>query len=449
MINAGSSIRKALGAVSLLWFGSLASAGLAFLVQVVLARELNPAGYGVFSAALATITMLAPVAGFGVQGFWLKVFGAEGWTALRWLPASFRFTTLSTVCVLLSLTAWALWGPHEASTRQLLCWLLPVPASYLFIGLVGVKLQLEERYEALALWQLLPNLARLLLILLVMSVASQPLLDMVAAVYALVAFVMIIAGFAQLRTMLHGNFALKGHPSPVVHGMVHFVKAARVRVLDIAREAWPFGLGGVFHLIYFQSDIILLKYLEGDEAAGIYNVAFTVMVAVYLLPSTIYQKFLLPKVHRWAYHDRVRFLQVYRFGNGIMLLLGGIATVTMLLLMPWLIPLLFGTAYQGAVGLLSILAFCAPTRFLASNVGATLVTQEHMHRKSIFMGMVAIVNVLLNLLLIPLYAAKGAAVATLLSEIVLIVLYLLAVRRYVFGRDAWRGWTLRYQRNNA
>ena len=449
MLKTDSPVRKALRTMSVLWFASLVSAGLAFLTQVVLARELTPAGYGMFAAALATVTLLAPVPGFGVSAFWLKVFGAEGWSAIRWLPASFRFAALSTAGALLSLVAWIAWGPHGALTRQLLYWLLPVTASYLFIGLVGVKLQLEERYGALAIWQLLPKLARLLLVLLVITVTAQPSLDAIGAIYVLVALAIMIAGFVQLRAMSQGTFTLKGHAKPTLAEIERLAVATRVRVFDVARGAWPFGLGGVFHLVYFQSDIVLLKYLEGNETAGIYNVAFTVMVVAYLLPSTIFQKFLLPKVHRWANHDRAQFLQVYRFGNGVMLLLGGISTIAILLLGPWLIPLLFGTAYREAAGLLAVLAFCAPMRFLASSAGATLVTQEHMRRKNAYMGAVAVVNVLLNLLLIPVFAAKGAAIATLLSEITLLALYLIAVRRHVFGREAWRGWTLRYRNRNV
>lgn len=442
MLKAGSSLRKALGAVSLLWFGSLAGAGVAFLTQVVLARELSPTGYGVFTAALATVSLVAPLAGFGISGLWLKVFGAEGWDATRWLPASFRFVMLSTIVALLLLTAWATWGVH-GTTRRLIFWLLPVVVGFLFVDLVSGKLQLEERYRALALWQLLPHLARLLLVaLLAITTATQTSLDAIAIVYAGVALATMIAGFAHLRPMAQGRLLLKGHTNPTGAENGHLAVTNRVRVFDVTRDAWPFGLAGMFHLVYYKSNIILLEYFSGGEAAGIYSVAFTVMGATYLLPGSIYQRFLLPKLHRWANHDRMRFLQVYRFGNGSMLLLGMIATAAILVLMPWIIPFLFGKAYEPAINLLAILAFCAPLRFLATSVGATLVTQEHMRRKINYMGTVAVLNVLLNLLLIPVYAAEGAAIATLLSEITLLALYLFAVRWHVFGDDAWKGWTL-------
>lgn len=428
-----------------MWFGSLAGAGLAFIAQVVLARELTPAGYGLFASALATITLLVPLAEFGVRGFWLKAFGVEGWGAVRWLTPSFRFVILSTTVTLLLLAGWAAFGPHDASFRWLLYWLLPVVFGYLFVELVSGKLQLEERYKALALWRLLPHLARLLLVLvIVFSTTGEVGIGTIASAYTLVALTVMIAGFAELRGMAQGRFTLKGHPkSSGTENMLQTTASSLVRVSDVARQAWPFALSGVFYLVYYQSPVILLKYLTSDEAAGFYNVAFTIMAAVYLLPSAIYQRFLLPKYNRWANHDRSRFLEVYRVGNGSMLLLGVLTAGSMLLLVPWIIPLVFGMAYHEAIGLLAILALCAPIRFLGASIGATLLTQEHMRRKVGYMGTVAVINVLLNLLIIPLYGAQGAVVSTLLSEVTLLALYLLAVRRHVFGSDAWRGWSLR------
>ncbi len=381
------------------------------------------------------------MAGFGVQGLWLKLFGAEGWGATRWLSASFRFTLISATFVLISLAAWATWGPHDAATQQLLYWLLPVVSGTMFMELVSGKLQLEERYNVLALWQLLPNATRLLFIILVVAVSSRINVDRIAAAYALAATIVIVLGSAHLRTMFQGRFSLKGHNKLTVYDAL-VIKPRPITMFDFARAAWPFGFAGLFYLVYYQSDIILLKYLSGSDAAGIYNVAFTIMGAVYILPNVIYQRFLLPKYHRWANHDRSRFLQVYRIGNGSMLLIGGVTTGVMLLIVPFLIPTLFGTAYKSAIGLLSILAFCAPVRFLSTSVGATLVTQEHMRRKIFYMGSVALVNLALNLLLIPLYAAIGAAISTLISEIALLAFYLIAVRRHVFGPEAWRGWAV-------
>src|SRR5690606_1126389 len=97
---------------------------------------------------------------------------------------------------------------------------------------------------------------------------------------------------------------------------------------------WPFGLAGVFYLAYFQSGIILVSYILGDEAAAQYGVAITIMTAIYMFASLIYQKFLMPKIHRWANQDRVMLEEVSKNGIFLMLLLGAGMTIILCSMAP-------------------------------------------------------------------------------------------------------------------
>lgn len=426
------SKKQAVKTISLLWVGSLLGAGCAFLTQVILARQLGPSDFGTFSAALAMITLLSPLAGFGIAGYWLKAFGQEGWQAIRWLSGSFKFTALSTLIVVLLLVSWAILGPHDALTTAVLLVLTFYIFGQLVVELVSGKLQLEERYLTLALWQFLPHFARLFLIVMLAYTTTFILsVQMVAYTYAGVALIFFMVGSVLLLRMFQGEFSLKGHSA--IEGLEKQNKQDSPGLFQVAAQSWPFGLAGIFYLIYFQSDIILLKYLSGSEAAGIYNVAFVVMAAVYLLPSVIYQKFMMPKLHRWAYNDQERFYHTYRVGNLYMLGLGIVAMLGLWVVVPWAIPVLFGAEYHGAISLLIILSFAAPVRFLATSVGATLVTQDHMRRKVKYMGTVAALNIILNLALIPMFGVIGAAVATVFSDLVLLIIYYQATKKYVFS----------------
>ena len=425
------SNKQAVKTISLLWLGSILGAGCAFLTQVLLARELGPAAFGVFAATLAMVMLVSPLASFGVGSFWLKAFGQEGWQAVRWLRASLKYTLLTTLLVLAALFSWAMFGPHDAITRSLLIVLSVYLLGQIAVELVSAKLQLEERYLALALWQFLPHLLRLLLVAMLALVMVQWMtLHNVAYAYALISVAVFLLGAFLMWRMYRGQLALKGHGTAKVGATL---SGQSTSMRQVIAQSWPFGLAGVFYLIYFQSDIILLKYITGDEAAGSYNVAFVIMVAVYMLPSVIYQKFLLPKIHRWANHDRAKFYQVYRQGNIVMLILGLLAMVAIWMLAPWGVVFLFGQNYQEAVRLLVILAVSAPVLFVASSVGATLVTQEHMKSKVKCMGVVAGVNIVLNILLIPHYGAFGAAVATIISNVALLVIYYFYAEKLVFS----------------
>jgi O-antigen/teichoic acid export membrane protein len=137
---------RALSAISMLWITTAVGAGVVFLTQVLLARELGPAKFGLFTSSLATITMVAPLAGFGLSQYWLQVYGVEGWAANRWLLPSLRFITASTLLTLSIIVVWSLTGA-PADARDTLLLLLPVVLGILAVNLLGSQQRLEERHH--------------------------------------------------------------------------------------------------------------------------------------------------------------------------------------------------------------------------------------------------------------------------------------------------------------
>ncbi|MCW2099405.1 UNVERIFIED_ORG: O-antigen/teichoic acid export membrane protein [Pseudomonas psychrophila] len=425
------NIRKSLKALSSLWIGSIAAAFLAFLTQVILARTLGPGEYGVLSSALSAATLIAPLAGFGIPQLWLKIFGVEGFNGKRWVPVSFKFIKISSTFTIALLIGWAQIAPHNTATQIILYILAFHIIHQLFIEITSSKLQLEERYQLLSLLQILPHALRLAAILTISLIAPTVLSALtVAMIYATVSIPVVIFGILEMSKLKRGKFSLKGHKQFISD---EEVKSQQPTLSNIFFDAMPFGMAATFHLIMFQVNIILINYLAGPKEAGIYNVAFAIMTAVYLTPSVIYQKFLLPKIHRWAAHDREKFIAVYKKGNIAMLLLGVTAMICVAVLAPWGVPLLFGEKYSDAVPVLQILSICAPLRFLASSVGVTLVTQEHMKLKVYLMGIAAAFNTISSIILIQKMSLTGAAVSTVVSDLLLLSLYYYYAQKKVFS----------------
>jgi O-antigen/teichoic acid export membrane protein len=413
----------------------------AFLAQLLLARGLGPDGYGAFATATTAVTLVSPLAAFGVGKLLMRVFGAEGWYGWQWLRGSVLLMAIWTATALTVLVAWALLSGVHPTIRLLTLILAPTVLLYPLSELVYARLQLEERYMTLARLQPVPNLVRFGVAALAVGIGWTEQGTAIGIALALMGVCLLYVTFiAGIRTR---GLRLAGHGDPPAS---YRIGASRTPVIRVALEAWPFALAGVFYLVYFQSDVLLLGWLVGPEPAGAYNVAFAVMAAVYLLPSIVHQKYLLPKLHRWAVHDRERFLDVFRFGNGTTFVLGIIVMIGVAIVAPVGIPWVFGEAYEASGRVLLLLSLGIPFRYLATSVGAALVTQDHMRRKVWLMGLCAIINLLLNLALIPRYSMYGAASATIVSELVLLAGYLWATRRFVFGPDAWRGWTLQLAR---
>ena len=423
------NIKKSLKALSSLWAGSIMAAFLAFLTQVMVARILGPSEYGVLSSALSAATLIAPLAGFGIPQLWLKIFGVEGWAGIRWIPASFKFIKISSTLTIILLITWALAIQHNTETKIILFVLTFHVAHQLFTEITSSKLQLEERYQLLSMIQIIPHGLRLLGIS-TMYLISPLSVDAitVSLIYAGVAIPTVIFGMIEMSKMKGRSFSLKGHPPQNSSDCL-----SRPSLYKVFVDSLPFGMAATFHLVMFQINIILISYIATPKEAGIYNVAFAIMTAVYLTPSVIYQKFLLPKIHRWSTHDRVRFVEVYKKGNLAMLLLGISAMLCVLVFAPWAVPVLFGEKYLDAIPVLQILSICAPLRFLACSVGVTLMTQEHMKSKVYLMGVAALFNTLASIVFIKHMNLTGAAIATVLSDLLLLSLYYFFAQKYVFG----------------
>lgn len=416
---------RAAKGLSLLSLATVSGALMLFLAQTLLARRFGPAEYGLFASSLTTVTLIAPVAGFGLSQFRLKAYGTEGWAAQRWVLPSLRFTFITASLAFIAITGWALLGaPVDASTRKLLLVLTPVILGVLAVDLVCSNLRLEDRYGALALWQMLTPSGRFAVALLAWAWPTASI-GMVSIGYCLAALAILPLAVPHLRRMVRGDMDLRGHgprqaviPTPV----------QAPRLAELYSQAWPYGLSMALYPIFFQVSTVLLKYLAGNEHAGRYAVALAILMATYLLPSTVYQKFLLAKLHRWATHDRKKFWRVYRVGNVAMGFSGLLIAGILVALSPH-VTLIFGHQYRDVAPLLVVLSICVPIRFLSTSVGSVLLTADHMRYRVWAMAAAALVAVVLNLALVPHHLEMGAAYATVIAESVLLFAMYWGVRR--------------------
>lgn len=412
--------------VSMLGVATAIGALMVFLTQALLARQMGPAEYGLFASSLATVTMLAPLAGFGLTQFRLKVYGVEGWAANRWLKPSMRFTVVTTLLATAMVIAWAMAAAPRDGTRASLLALTPVILSVLTVNLVSSKLRLEDRYTRMALNQMVIPGSRLALaigLLLVPQLTGR----FVALSYGAISLLVALSAIPQIRTMFRGEIALKGHGPRIASAAT---SVATPGVADVWSQAWAYGVYAALYPVFFQISTILLKYIQGDAQAGMYAIALAVMTAIYLIPATIYQKFLLGKLHRWAAHDKPKFRLVYRKGNFVMFALGIAISAAMVSLGPWLIPMIFGEQYRRVVAILMVLALCPPIRFLSTAMGSALLTENHMRFRVYAMAMATFAAIAGNVLLIPGFDELGAAWATVAAEAVLLAGTYYGVRRF-------------------
>ncbi|MFA9594926.1 oligosaccharide flippase family protein [Citrobacter telavivensis] len=406
---------KAAGHMIILAVGTLLTALLNFATQFMLAKHMSPSDFGIFSSAFYLTMTVAPLCGFGIPQFWLKAFGSEGWGGVRFLIPGLTFTLFTTSIIIIVLSGWFLYT--EYYHQKLLFLLSFIVLSQVLIELLGAVYQLEENYMAVSVVQTSVYILRFCVLIIICLVFNEVSINNISAGYALISVLMVIVTYGVLKRLLKKDIYLKGHAKK------ELIKPPIVDILEMIKESAIFGISGVFYMVYYQVNIVLVKYFISTEDAGYYSVAFLFISAAILFPTVIYQKYLLPKLHRWAYQDVSKLKIVYKYGNILMFLFGVIITCIIYFLSPFIISFLFGQKYIDAVELIQLMAISIPIIYLASNSGAILVTKDNMRAKVKIMSIASIISLISFFLFYKHIGVYAGVLATILSNLFICVAY--------------------------
>ena len=185
---------------------------------------------------------------------------------------------------------------------------------------------------------------------------------------------------------------------------------------SLIKEALPFGLASVFTIIYFQTDTVMLSVMKGDAVVGWYNAAYRLVMGT-LFISTAVVNSVYPVLSRYFTSSKDSLMLIYEKSFKFLLLLAiplGIGTT---LLADRIIIFLYGENFAPSIIALQILIWVASILFIYSIVGYTLASINKQLVDTRITAVSALLNVGLNLLLIPTYSYVGAGIASIVSQV--------------------------------
>ncbi|MED3823622.1 oligosaccharide flippase family protein [Priestia flexa] len=412
--------------VLVLWTSQFATVGLAFFIQLILARVLDIKDYGSFTSALNIVTILGSIAAFGAGSNWLRAFGTEGWKAYGWIRPTIKINIVLfigiTSCLLISINY-----IHIAdNTKLLIIMFISILLSLTFSTSAEAVYQLEEAYKKLAILKFLVQGFRFVVVVLALLISSN--LFFIATGYTISSIILTCIYFFIIKRLYIGKVNLKGHKDNQLN-----VKVPDNKMKKTFKYLSPYGSTILFYSIYFQSNIFIIGVMLGEENVALYNVAFTILNVIYLFPTTFYQSYLIPKIHRWGENDKEKISLLFKDGSKVVIVLSVLIVVGIILCSPFIVPLLFGSKYQDSSMILILLAVTIPFRLLCNNLGSILVTEKHVVKKAYYQMIGAIISVILNISLINIWGLYGAAFATIITELIVMLLFVYGVNRYVSG----------------
>ncbi len=371
---------------------------LGFVISFTLARILGPAGRGIYSVATLTPTTLVNLGHLGLPNAF-SFFAGRGRSGARLLILGLLFTAvLSTV--LLGITLVAL--PLLADTV-----LRAAPLELLVLAIVSIPFQLAAAFAGATLigrqtmrnYNLILIGQSTLMVVLIVGLVGVADLGVTGAVIATI----VVALATAVATTFELRRSIATDPEDAVRPGV------RIRELgSFGAKIYPASLAGFFG---YRADVFLLSALLGDpRAIGLYTLGVSLAELTFFVPDAVSTVF-FPRVagmERESADEKVA--SVTRFTVLITLIATVLLIPAAFLAVNVVLPD-FRDSLAPFLVLLPGIICLTVAKVLASYVGGLGIPL----RVALASGSALAVNIVANVLLIPLLGIMGAAVASLIS----------------------------------
>ena len=404
-----------------LFVGRFGNIILSFAVAIVIARHLSPAGFGQINFAISFVSLFSFLTTFGTDSIVIRDLIRKPEDTDKILGTSLAIKIVGGFIAVIGSTISILILSSSFDERL---FVIVYSISFIFqcLNIIDLYYQAKVLSRRSVVSQLgagiLSSLAKIVLVL---SNAS--------ILYILMAYV--------LETFLTGLFLLISW----IRSEEHSVALIRIKfdstiLKNMLAVSWPLMLTSIAAIIYARIDQVMIKGLLGNTDLGIYSSAVKLAEGWYFIPgiitASLFPALVGVRTNKELYLTRVRWLYAALIGSAFCI---GLGTT---FFGKWAITFVFGSAYTAGYMSLILYTWAGVGVFLGTGIGQHLITEGH--TKILFTMTLsgAIMNIILNTLLIPIYGINGSAFSTLVSySFTLVILLLFKASRNHLKEILW------------
>jgi polysaccharide transporter, PST family len=396
-INFSKDAKKIAHNVVWLFGDQILRMGLSLIIGVYVARYLGPENLGTLSYAMALVGIAGPLAGLGLNQIVVRDLVRQEVKRDEVLGTALvlKFAAaLTSFLLVIILTQILQKSDYE---NQLLIAVIAVGSIFQVFDVIEFWFQSQVKSRHIVTAKLVS--------LIVTSIAKVFLVFTKAP---LIAFACIFPIESILNTLsLIVVYYINGYN----------IKTWKFRLsygISALKESWPLLLNTFAVVVYTKIDQVMLQQMVGSESVGIYAVAAKISEVWYFIPSALTASFFplileAKQVSEEVYHRKLQQLFL------LMALISLSIAFPMTFLSEKLISTLYGDSFSEAGLVLAIHIWSAVFVFLGTAQGPWNIS-EGLQKLSLTRGLLGgIINIVLNIILIPSYGAIGASIATLVS----------------------------------
>lgn len=200
-----------------------------------------------------------------------------------------------------------------------------------------------------------------------------------------------------------------------------FKMVPRRKIIKVFNKISTFGVSEILSMIYGNIDVALLSLFSVGDA-GLYSPANSIIHAINIIPNSLLQ-FLLPRHHIKNINSKEELKNIIKKNLMGFALIGLILSFSMLVFSKPIIYLLLGAQFISTTALLMILSPILFFKSLSFGFVFVIILSNLQNKRLLPQGFVIMLNIFLNVFLIPYYGVKAVAWIYLASEVLLTLGY--------------------------
>lgn len=389
-----STVRKMAYNAGYVVGGRLASMIVTFLVGIYLVRYLGSSELGRYSTVLAYLFFFQVLAGLGIGSILVREMARDPDQTGRLIGSGALLTLLlSVIAVLVSWLGLLFVGyPSDMKTYAII-------ASLVMLFSVTGVFKTVFQAQLIMKFAVAVDMGRQLfssVLLLALILIRAPLL-----------YFFVAAVITEVPPLLASLFLCRRH-----HRLEFKVDLKLWKWL--LAQSWPLALTSLFISIYVRVDQVMLFSMKGDQAVGYYSAAVRLSEFFGIIP-TAFITAVFPLLASTSVTSPESFQKIYRLSFKYLDMASVPICMGIFLLAEPITVLLFGRDYLSSAGGIRALIWSEVFVFMGAVNMNLLIAIGRQRLDMMFTSASLVVNIVLNLLLIPRFSFVGAALASTIA----------------------------------
>jgi len=194
------------------------------------------------------------------------------------------------------------------------------------------------------------------------------------------------------------------------------------------KMSWPVGLVILFSTIYNQIDSVMMGFWGMIDEVGWYNAAYKIVNAT-MIPATLFFSSFYPVMSATFKKSKEELQKIWNYQIKLISFLSFPILIGGIVFAPKIIEFFYGADFSPSILAFQILIIATTAICLSYPFFQILIVSDNQKKNFKITLLGAIVNVVLNLGLIPQYGLYGAAVATLITAFLMLFIYIYSVAK--------------------